>query len=300
MLISIITPAFRAQAFIGRAVKSVLAQDYPHWEMLIISDDGADYRSVLHNGGIEDPRLRFLSTGRIGAGPNVARNMGLRGARGDFIAPLDADDLFYPQRLSALAPLAGRHGMAGDNLVVIEDHTGHRLGTVFPQSDTLRWLDMATFARYSTPLLFVFQRQIIDFLWDETVALGADTLFNLRALEKTGPAPILPQVLHEYRIVPDSICHSSDAHERAERAYALCLEQWQVNRLNFTTVEGGAIVKGMLLRKRELNRRFRQCLEAGRCHNFQEFIAAGLDTSPPHSTPQRQPSAIEVRHGNRF
>jgi len=46
-LVSIITPAYRAQATLGRAVRSVLAQTHTAWEMLIVSDEGTDYRTLL-------------------------------------------------------------------------------------------------------------------------------------------------------------------------------------------------------------------------------------------------------------
>ena len=62
-LVSIITPAYQAHQTLARAVHSLLEQVYPHWEMLIISDDGSDYEPHLLAQGIADSRLRFLSTG---------------------------------------------------------------------------------------------------------------------------------------------------------------------------------------------------------------------------------------------
>jgi glycosyltransferase involved in cell wall biosynthesis len=74
--------------------------------MLIVSDDGVDYERLLAQQGIRDARLRFFDTGHSGAGPNLSRNIALNAASGEFIAPLDADDLFYPERLEWLLPPA--------------------------------------------------------------------------------------------------------------------------------------------------------------------------------------------------
>ena len=102
--ISVITPAFNAEATIERAVRSVLCQTLNHWEMLIISDDGIDYRALLAARGIQDPRLRFFRSAGTASGPNATRNIGLQHATGDIIAPLDADDFYYPERFERLLP----------------------------------------------------------------------------------------------------------------------------------------------------------------------------------------------------
>ncbi|NCY25816.1 MAG: glycosyltransferase, partial [Alphaproteobacteria bacterium] len=93
--VSVLVPAFRAQAHIARAVASVLAQTMPAWELIIIADDGQDYAPVLHAQGITDPRIRFASSGAVRSGCARPRNVGLSLARAPIIAMLDADDLFY-------------------------------------------------------------------------------------------------------------------------------------------------------------------------------------------------------------
>ena len=61
--VAVVTPAYRAERWIGACVRSVLAQSYPHWQHWIIADDGADYEALLAAEGLRDPRLRFLSSG---------------------------------------------------------------------------------------------------------------------------------------------------------------------------------------------------------------------------------------------
>jgi glycosyltransferase involved in cell wall biosynthesis len=278
-----ITPAYRAETTIARAVRSVISQTYPHWEMLIVSDDGIDYEALLAKRGIADPRLRYFDTGRFCAGPNLARNIALEAVSGDYIAPLDADDLYYPDRLERLLPLAMKHGMSGDNLAIVDATTALPVRLFRPESEGIYWLGVQTYARTLTPLIFLFQRDLITQPWDEDVELGADTLFNLRAMERVGRVPFVDSVLHEYHVTAESICHAATAHEKAERAYTYCLNQLDATGMGFETLLGVQITTEMLHRKRAINRRYAQTLKAGRCSNFQQFIAACGNQEPNES-----------------
>jgi glycosyltransferase involved in cell wall biosynthesis len=270
-LVSIITPAYHAHTVIHRAVQSVINQTYTQWEMLIVGDDGRNYKHMLKQHGIDDPRLRFLQSDRIQSGPNITRNIALAQAKGQFIAPLDADDLYYPQRLEKLVPLAKSHGMSADNALVVDDQSNKLYGTVFPENDTIHWLDLRSYAQTSTPLIFVFNTAIIKHWWEEDIQFGADTIFNLRAMEICGRVPLYQKSLHEYRIKNGSICHSPNSFKRAENAYDYSLQQIEKNRLGFSE-QNAPIVKTMLKRKRAQNRAFQNSLQSGECQSFEEFM----------------------------
>ncbi len=276
--VSIITPAFAAAECLPQAVASVLTQGFPDWEMLIVSDDGADYRAHLAQHGLRDERLRFLGSPAHGSGPNAARNVGLAAAKGRFIAPLDADDVYYPGRLERLVPLAAEHGMAGDNLHVVEQCSGRRLQTVLPLDPRVQFLRLEDFCRFSVPLLFVFHRSVIGAGWDEDVGFGEDTLFNLRALEQAGQAVMDAEPLHEYRVHPASICHGPDAVARAETAYRFCLQRLRQDGLGFRTPRFRAAVTALLYRKRVLNRAYRRALQRGFAGSFQHYLITRQDT----------------------
>jgi glycosyltransferase involved in cell wall biosynthesis len=66
---SVITPAFHAEQFIGRAVASVLRQTFEDLELLIVADDGKDYAAILSGMGVVDPRIRCLDSGGVVRGP---------------------------------------------------------------------------------------------------------------------------------------------------------------------------------------------------------------------------------------
>ncbi|MBW7921973.1 MAG: glycosyltransferase family 2 protein [Rubellimicrobium sp.] len=98
--VSVIMPVRDAGAFLGSAIASVQAQSLTAWELLAV-DDGSDDDSaaILGQAAAADGRIRLLdSGGRLG--PAAARNVALAAARGRYLAFLDADDLWHPDKLA--------------------------------------------------------------------------------------------------------------------------------------------------------------------------------------------------------
>lgn len=104
--VSVVMPCFNAAKSIRGSVASVLGQSCRDLELLIV-DDGSDdgTPSILAELQVQDGRLRLLSQRR--EGPSAARNKGIRAARGDFVAFLDADDLWEPETLEQLLAAIG-------------------------------------------------------------------------------------------------------------------------------------------------------------------------------------------------
>src|SRR6185312_868438 len=101
--ISVVMPAFRAEGVIVGAVKSLLAQGFADWRLIVATDDGADYETLLGRAGLADSRLKFVATGGVGTGASNARNRGLDAVETDFVAVLDADDRFRPAKLARVS-----------------------------------------------------------------------------------------------------------------------------------------------------------------------------------------------------
>jgi len=100
-LFSVVMPTYRRAASTAAAVRSVLAQTDARWECLVVDDgSGDETKTVL--SGLADPRLRFFWNAR-NRGQHACRNQAIRAARGEWIAFLDSDDLFLPERLATLA-----------------------------------------------------------------------------------------------------------------------------------------------------------------------------------------------------
>lgn len=92
---SVIIPAYNAAAFIARAIDSVLAQTWPAEEIIVVDDGSSDATADIVAGYGE--RVCYLH--QDNAGVSAARNAGARAATGDWLAFLDADDWYYPDRL---------------------------------------------------------------------------------------------------------------------------------------------------------------------------------------------------------
>lgn len=98
MLVSIGIPFLNAEATILDAVRSVFAQSYRDWELILL-DDGSTDRSLEMATSILDPRVRVVSDGQI-RGLQVRLNDIVLLARGEYVARMDADDLMHPDRLA--------------------------------------------------------------------------------------------------------------------------------------------------------------------------------------------------------
>jgi succinoglycan biosynthesis protein ExoO len=117
---SVIIPAYNVSGIIGRAIRSAAAQTFSPLEILVIDDCSTDHTvEVVKALGREIPSLRLLSTPANG-GPSAARNAGLREAKADWIALLDADDAWKPGRLERLSEVASATSadFVADNLVM--------------------------------------------------------------------------------------------------------------------------------------------------------------------------------------
>jgi succinoglycan biosynthesis protein ExoO len=271
-LVSVIVAAYRAEATLVRALRSLLAQSLADWEALIVADDGADYRPLLAAAGALDDRLRFLDSGRVASGPAAVRNVGLAAAAGCFVTPLDADDLYLPERLARLVPLAQAAGAAFDNVRVVDDASGRTLQVLFdtPADFTL---DGEAFLATSVPLMPLWRRDL-GLAWDPAIELCDDVALNLRLIDRVGPVPVTAEPLHEYRVRDGSICHSPQSAERAERGYDALLTRLERDDYGLADPALAAAAAGAIGRKRALNQAFARALAEGRTTSFQDFLAA--------------------------
>ena len=105
--VSIIVPFLNAEPYLAEAIASVRAQSWADWELLLVDDGSTDGSSAVASAAAAaDPRIRLITRpADVRGGAAAARNLGLREAGGAFIAFLDADDVYEPDKLSAqLAP----------------------------------------------------------------------------------------------------------------------------------------------------------------------------------------------------
>lgn len=112
-LVSVIIPAYNAEQFLRKTLESVRNQTYPDFEAIIVDDGSTDQTAVIAREFCgKDPRFKLLSQENLGVA--AARNLAIEKSSGEYIAPLDADDIWYPEKLERqvgrLACLPGTTG----------------------------------------------------------------------------------------------------------------------------------------------------------------------------------------------
>jgi len=98
-LVSIIMPAYDAEKFIREAIESVLSQSYENWELLVVNDCSQDNTTkVVTEYCIKDDRIKLFNNNK-NSGPAITRNNAINQAKGRFLAFLDSDDIWLPEKL---------------------------------------------------------------------------------------------------------------------------------------------------------------------------------------------------------
>jgi teichuronic acid biosynthesis glycosyltransferase TuaG len=98
--VSVVMPAYNAAAYIGAAIRSVLAQSHKDWELIVVDDCSTDdSASIVADFARDDDRIRLIRLERNRGAPAGPRNLAIQAARGEWIAFLDADDLWHPEKL---------------------------------------------------------------------------------------------------------------------------------------------------------------------------------------------------------
>jgi glycosyltransferase involved in cell wall biosynthesis len=103
---SVVVPVFNGERFIARAIESVLAQTYPAEEILVVDDGSTDTTAQV----VASYRSRVRYLRQANQGVSVARNAGAAAACGDWLAFLEADDWYFPDRLRLHADMLAMHG----------------------------------------------------------------------------------------------------------------------------------------------------------------------------------------------
>lgn len=97
-LVSVIMPSYNTADYISESIKSVQAQTYTNWELIIVDDCSTDNTDEVVGAFLGDQRIRYLKN-KKNSGAAVSRNRALREAKGRWIAFLDSDDLWVPEKL---------------------------------------------------------------------------------------------------------------------------------------------------------------------------------------------------------
>ena len=185
--VSVVIPAYNAEAAIARAILSALGQTASPLEVIVVDDGSSDTTASVVESIVEDSRLRLLRQ-PVNHGPSAARNRGLDAARGEWIAYLDADDSWHPEKLERCLALIKDHKDA--QLIYHRYITGtfpERLPELSPRKQS--WRSMLLRNPVATPT--AMHPVAADLRWNEEMRHMEDHDFFLRLAER-GPVVFLP------------------------------------------------------------------------------------------------------------
>ncbi|MCX8255507.1 Glycosyltransferase (modular protein) [Beijerinckiaceae bacterium RH AL1] len=219
-LFSILMPTYKSDlSFLKKAIDSVRAQTYRHWELCIVDDGSADdaLHDFLERQAAKDPRTRYERlTENVGIAN--ASNRALAMARGEFVALLDHDDELALHALSAMAAAIERTPNV-DMLYSDEDkidREGTRSGPLFKPD----WSPEFFLSCMYTCHLGVYRRSLVEAVGGFRPAFdfAQDYDLAMRVSAKARAIVHVPDVLYHWRMLPTSTASGADAKPTAELA----------------------------------------------------------------------------------
>lgn len=223
--ISLIVPVYNTKSFLDDCIRSVLAQTFQDWELILVDDGSTDGSGALCEAWAErDARIRVLH--QPNGGVSRARNYGIRQARGDYLVFLDSDDRILPAYLQRLwelkeeykVPLAAV-GFAGDRDGVSTLHK--KLPR--PLMETDEYLSCVLSDRYGLALTCwaVIYPAAWGLAFQESIAYGEDSLFFCRALKKAGRIAYDSAPLYLYTTNRDGNTYTVQSLKKTEEQLAV-------------------------------------------------------------------------------
>jgi glycosyltransferase involved in cell wall biosynthesis len=214
-LLSVVIPCHNHAWSIGRTLKSVSAQRYDWVEVIVVDDGSTDLSAkVVEQHQRDDARIRLVQQAQQGLA--AARNRGIAEAKGEYVAPIDADDLWHPDNLTKQVAALERSGASLSYAFSVRvDVDDLLLPSKRPVSRTQ--LDFATLLRdnlIGNGSAAVFRRRALESIggYDESLrqrdAEGAEDWKATLLLTAEVPAVVVPEYLVAYRISASSMSRS--------------------------------------------------------------------------------------------
>ncbi|WP_264566081.1 glycosyltransferase family 2 protein [Flavobacterium sp. N3904] len=207
-LVSIITPTFNTENFIEAALQSVLNQTYQNWEMILVDDASTDQTvEIIKEFVKKDNRIRLIELFQ-NSGAGIAREVALSQAKGDYIAFLDADDLWKPLKLEKQLQFLKEnktHFTFSFYDCINEEGTALSKRVEAPKNLTYRQL---FFCNYVGNLTGIYDVNYFGKIAIASTRKRQDWMMWLTILKKTKTAKPVPESLAFYRIRDNSLSAS--------------------------------------------------------------------------------------------
>ncbi len=182
-LVSVIMPSYNTEKYIKQTIESVFAQTYTDWELIIVDDCSTDHTDDVVKPFLSDQRVRYLKNEK-NSGAAVSRNRALREANGKWIAFLDSDDLWRPEKLEKQVCFMEKNGFHFSYTNYSEiDEKGNPNGITVTGP---KKITKTGFFNYCWPgcLTVMYERSVIGLIQIEDIKKNNDYAMWLKACRK--------------------------------------------------------------------------------------------------------------------
>jgi glycosyltransferase involved in cell wall biosynthesis len=192
-LVSVIIPIYNGERYLAAALQSAFTQDYQSWEIIVVDDGSTDGGARLVPTAVN---VRYIRQENQGVA--AARNVGIIAAQGEYLAFLDQDDLWEPDKVRLQVDYLLRHPQVGYVIV-------HERLMLEPGVDAPSWLKTDLLARDHpafVPSALMTRQSTFDRvgMFDQRYRMGSDSDWFFRAKDLGVPMSVLPQTLLIRRI----------------------------------------------------------------------------------------------------
>lgn len=244
-LVSVIVPLYNAEKYISETIKSVINQTYENWELLVVDDCSTDNsREIVKSFEQKDSRIRLIESEINFGGPARPRNIGIENAKGEYIAFLDADDVWLKNKLEKQLNLL----IENNNFDLIDanaytiDEKSKKLGVlrikkvykilkIFFKKKNI--IILSNFVNINTILMK--NQNLPRFREDKNLIALEDWMFWIENLEEEKKIYLCDEYLINYRIVSNSISNrnSDKSYRKAYILYSILFFEKKISFLNF-------------------------------------------------------------------
>lgn len=194
-LVSIVMPSYNTGAYISDSIKSVLSQTYLFWELIIVDDCSTDNTDEIVASFLNDNRIKYFKNEK-NSGAAISRNRALQEAKGKWIAFLDSDDLWEPNKLERQIAFMETNGYKFTCTDYKIQLNGNWLPFIYTSPNKITERKMKNYCYFST-ITVMYDREYVGLIQIENVKKNNDYAMWLKVIKKTS-CYRLPECLSFY------------------------------------------------------------------------------------------------------
>lgn len=218
-LVSIVIPCYNASSTIEETIKSVINQSYKKWEAIIVDDCSTDNSAEIIKA-FHDDRIRYYKTDSPSGTPALPRNIGIKESKGDYVAFLDSDDLWTPDKLESQLKYIHSNNVSFVYSYYSRFSSNDRVGGVI-KSPAIANFDTIKKRDYIPMLTILLKKELLNGIEFEARP-KEDYVFLLRLFQKGVVAYNTMENVALYRISNNS--RSSDKWSMFKEHYLILLD----------------------------------------------------------------------------